>query len=124
MPEKKVEFRFEGSPVDDMRQFVHRGGLPPERAGYILARQALYHLTRREYEYDAPKFIDLAFHALTDDETANLHEPPLSPDLRGIALRYMQAFPYNREGHYGKTYGQTAALLVNMIIDHGSRSDY
>lgn len=118
---ERIDLKYHQSHIDAMRQFVYSGGLPKERAGYILARQALFFLEQRDNERNGPEFVHLAFHQLTDDVTADQHEPPLSPELRDMTIRYMQEYPYDTEWHRGRAYGWSAALLLNMVIDHGSK---
>lgn len=112
--------RMTGSPYDSVRQFIDQGGLPQERAGYILARQALYMLQERAAS--TGQYVDMALHQLTDDETADLHQPPLNDGLKSIAIDHIAHHEYVGLPHLAKTSGATTALLLNMVIDHGSRA--
>lgn len=111
--------RMTGSPYDSVRKYIAQGGLPQERAGYILARQALYMLQEREAS--AGQYVDMALHQLTDDETAKLHEPRLSDGLKSTAIDHIVHHEHASMPGLTRTSGATTALLLNMIIDHGSR---
>jgi hypothetical protein len=121
----RARLKFEGSPYDSIRAYVYGDGLPAERAGYILARQALYYLSKENAHNEniAAEFSDLALHQLTDETTADLHQPPLGEELRDLAKQHLEEYPFYRgEGyHRGQTKGSVTALILNMIIDHGSQ---
>jgi hypothetical protein len=121
MPELATKLELNGSPADAVRAFVGEGGLPQERAGYILARFAM---TLVPNNNGATEYIDQALHQLSDDETAQLHQPPLSDELIDMSKQYLVATE-GKTGPFGHGMlkGQVTSLLLSMIIDHGTRPD-
>lgn len=101
-----------------VKEIIEGKRLPKERAGYILAYLAL----AQDVNTVGSRFRDYAeaaFDALTGDDTAELHVPPLPEDLVNDILVYREMRRQCQDYP-----DDIAVLLLAAAVDHGSRESF
>lgn len=116
---EEAKFQFGGSSADSARHFIYGGGLTPERAGYELARQTLYLLSTDDV--GTAEYLTKTLNLFLDDDE-RVHEPPLSDELTEMCQSYLtNGSRYLYNPRFITPRGPETAMLLNKIIDHGSR---
>lgn len=106
---------IEGSSTDYGESLVRSNLIDASRKPYLMARLAVA-------EYAHPRFSKNARKALLDVHFANddgVLQPPLSVALANEVEAFLEQHPDERRGVGDANYG--ALVLLNMIIDNGSR---
>lgn len=106
------ELNLDANPHDLVREAADRH-LKKESAGYVLAR---YALTANEHPIQ-DEYAVRALELLTDPDTGPEHQPPLTAELHGAAIRLLDWKA--EKGSSGSFAYQN--FLLSAIIDHGSR---